>query len=600
MEDNMLKFLRKQSIRNQLVIIAIIIIAIDGILFVFINRAISSIIQNNIETYIDQITSQTAHNIDLGIEDINKIVTSISYSATIQKYLTLTNDADKVAMLPDVNKYITNMNSLKNGFRSIAVLGYNGNLYGYLDSLGFDNQLIKNLEDKKSPYCSGAYYDGQNTLIVIGSAVYNLNNMGTNSEKIGVVFLLVEPEKIGADINTSLQSDVTKFYLFDRNNRVFENNSAAANDESSIIAQKYVKCVAGEYNITWQKHDYIVKVSKIDSLGGKMVSVINKNKLFSGIWKVSGFILGIFIVSILLLFFLLVVIVNNIVNPLNKLNRFLGEIKSGNLKQLKKRISLEGYAEISNLAFSFNNMLDEIDGLTHRLVSTNTRLYEMELLKKKSEFEFLKSQINPHFLYNTLESIKCISNIRGVYEVRDMSMALAQVFRYSVKGNDIVKLSDELEVAKAYLKIQTIRFKNKFDVEYSIPEEAMDTAIPKMIIQPIVENAIYHGLELKCGTGVLKISCRIEAETSLFIKVSDDGVGINKETLSRIQSELEKINEDNTYDQNGGNDSGIGITNVAKRISMYYGGDCGTFIESTENIGTAVTIKIPYRRYICG
>lgn len=152
----------------------------------------------------------------------------------------------------------------------------------------------------------------------------------------------------------------------------------------------------------------------------------------------------------------------------------MNEIKLGKPKSLQKRINLQGYAEIIVMANEFNEMLDEVDELTHRLLESNTRLYEAELVKKQSELAYLQSQINPHFLYNTLESIKGIAADEGVDKIYNMTKALALVFRYSIKGTDMVPLREELTIIKSFIFIQKIRFGNRFEVKYRFPEAILE------------------------------------------------------------------------------------------------------------------------------
>jgi two-component system sensor histidine kinase YesM len=594
----MFKLFRKFKIRNQMMVLALTIVLISVIAFFAVNRKIAEVIQDNNKAYIREITVQTAQNIDRSIADIGKIVTNISYSPVIQQYLTETSDEGKYTLSLSVNSFLGNMSNLKGGIKNIIILGFNGNLYGNLDYLKLSDRQISTLQDHNEPYCSGMYYDGQNTFIIVGCAVYDLQKFGNSSQKIGVAAILVDTASLGANISSFLNANIAKAYLFDRYNTVFESNTGMSDDVSLDLAQKYGMNSTGNYLVRQNRHEYIITVSDLASLGGKMVSVVSKDQLLSGVSKSTLLVLCSFILSLFFCAFLFVIIVNNIINPLEIMIRFLEKIRAGNLKQLKSRVSLEGYAEISQLAQSFNSMLDEIDHLTCSLVSTNTRLYEAELLKQKSEYEFLKSQINPHFLYNTLESIKSISNIKGVYEVRDMSVALAQILRYSIKGEDFVLLADEIEIVKAYLRIHLIRFKNKFEFVYDIPDEFLEAQMIKMLLQPLVENAIYHGLELKVGKARLTIRCRAESREELVIYVIDNGVGISKENLESLRHSLEEFKKTADPENHLLSEISpeIGIKNVAKRIALFYGNPYGIEIESTENEGTTVAIRIPFRR----
>ena len=211
--------------------------------------------------------------------------------------------------------------------------------------------------------------------------------------------------------------------------------------------------------------------------------------------------------------------------PIEKTHLLHDHRKKGNLLKFKKRISLQGYMEISIMASELNSMLDEIDHLTQRLLETNTRLYGIELEKKKSELAFLRSQINPHFLYNTLEAITGIAVVEGQNKIKTMTRSLSSIFRYSIKGGDVVPLRDEVKMIESYLQIQQIRFADRFSVHYEISEKALAFVIPKMILQPLVENAIYHGFEPTLKPGELWIKGFVDEQGALIVTVEDDGTG---------------------------------------------------------------------------
>jgi len=328
-------------------------------------------------------------------------------------------------------------------------------------------------------------------------------------------------------------------------------------------------------------------------INGKLISIVDENQLLNAYAKIRLLNLTIFLISIVILSLLFLFTAKNIVNPLSKLMNFMNEIRASKDKSPTRQIELDGNIEVRALAANFNNMLLDIDGLNDSLLSANTKFYQSKLLNKETELNFLRSQINPHFLYNTLESIKAISNIKGVPEVRDMAKSLAYILRYSIKGMDIVRLKEELDIVKYYIQIQNTRFEGKFETEYFFDDKTLSSYVIKMILQPVVENAIYHGLELKKGKGRLIISGGVDDNGFLVIRVEDNGVGIQPDILSSLLESLE-----NGHPVNRGNDDmPIGLCNVSDRIKFTYGEKYGISIESKVDYGTEVTIKLPYRDY---
>jgi len=239
-------------------------------------------------------------------------------------------------------------------------------------------------------------------------------------------------------------------------------------------------------------------------------------------------------------------------------------------------------------------MLSEVDNLTHRLIDTHSMLYEAELDRQKievsrktAELGFLRSQINPHFLCNTLESMKGVALDENAQKVFDMLKSLATIFRFSVKGTDFVTLEEEINIVDAYAQIQIIRFSGRISIQFSIDENTKNIKIPKMILQPLVENAISHGLEGLEQNGIVRVSSFINGDI-LIIKIDDNGIGIEDEKLRRlkytISSTDNSINEEDIRS--------IGIANVNKRIKLIYSDECGVDIESKYGVGTSVTVKI--------
>lgn len=215
----------------------------------------------------------------------------------------------------------------------------------------------------------------------------------------------------------------------------------------------------------------------------------------------------------------------------------------------------------------------------------------------EEEIKHLQNQINPHFLYNTLDSIRGQALSVGEIKLADMVEALSSFFRYSIsrRGN-IVSLEEEIRNVKTYVKIQKFRFEERFDlkIEMDASDGVMECLIPKMTLQPIVENAIYHGIETGMRPGIVTVRI-IETEERLLIYVTDNGVGISKEKLKKIHDTLNEkgSQEDHKLSAKQGEGNGLALRNVNERIHIYYGDGYGISIYSTVNVGTEVEIRLP-------
>lgn len=278
--------------------------------------------------------------------------------------------------------------------------------------------------------------------------------------------------------------------------------------------------------------------------------------------------------SLLTIAILLAIIVSgSIVRPIHRLKENMIEVSKGNLNSY---YHIENKDEISILGRVFNNMLDDLKNLINEV-------YRVEHQRRSAELRALQSQINPHFLYNTLDTIQWKSLDYNAYEVADMINALSKFFRISLSdGKEFITIADEIEHVRNYLKIQEVRYKDKMEYIINLDNCVEQYLVPKMIIQPLVENSIYHGLKPKRKKGNIEINIKL-IRSYIHIEVIDNGVGINKERLKTIQENLKNSYESEHY----------GLYNVNERLKLSFKDKYRISITSKENMGTKVSILIP-------
>ena len=219
-----------------------------------------------------------------------------------------------------------------------------------------------------------------------------------------------------------------------------------------------------------------------------VVSCTDKRLLLQDVYHVlllnlllCGAVAGILVLSILALN-------RSVVSPIFHLRRYMREITAGNYTQIKRKAEGRGNLEMVELAEDLNALIGELEDRTRRLFATTNRMYAMELEKRQAEVSFLRSQVNPHFLYNSLETIQGICMRGGLPEAARVAGGLGKIFRYSIKGEEIVPFREELEVVRAYVGIQSARFSQRLEVLYGISEETLDVPVIKMILQPVVDR----------------------------------------------------------------------------------------------------------------
>ncbi|UJF32564.1 sensor histidine kinase [Paenibacillus hexagrammi] len=269
-------------------------------------------------------------------------------------------------------------------------------------------------------------------------------------------------------------------------------------------------------------------------------------------------------------------ITSQVIRPIQYLKHKMRQAASGNLEAKVKNNRSED--EISDLGSSFNSMLEQI-----RMLLAHSIREQEEI--KKAELRTLQAQINPHFLYNTLDSIVWMAEAKKSEQVIDLVKALSHFFRITLsKGKDWIMLKDEIEHVRNYLTIQKMRYSDILDFELYIDEAIFTYRILKLTLQPIVENALYHGIKNKRRKGLITITGGFSPEGHILLEVIDNGIGMTPEQVLHLRSILE---------QDVQADSGFGIKNVHKRIRLYYGEPYGVAIESEYGHGTQITITIP-------
>ncbi len=218
----------------------------------------------------------------------------------------------------------------------------------------------------------------------------------------------------------------------------------------------------------------------------------------------------------------------------------------------------------------------------------------IQMSKKQAQYLALQNQISPHFLYNTLEAIRGDALDAGMYQIAETTEALATFFRYTItEVENLVALEDELENVENYFTIQQYRFGDKLNMKILIGEDIglLQCQLPRLILQPIIENAVFHGLECKRGEGTIRISIET-TKNKLLISILDDGVGMDEEQLEYINQRLSRI-EINQESDDKEKQGGIALYNVSSRIKLLFGEEFGLHIYSTQNIGTNVRITLP-------
>ena len=583
-----LKYLKKKPLSVQVglalsfTLVSLFAMGVFGVTMyhLFVNR-----MENMMSENAEQLLDQTAINLENYLKSMRRISDSMYYTVikdkdlgtdTMSSELNLlyaanqenlvsiacfTGDGDLVDAVP-VSKEKSNVDVTKKEWFTEAV--------GQMENFHFSTPHVQNLFDDTS-------YQ-YNWVISLSRAVELTTN---GSSRLGV--LLVDMnyssiEKLLEKANTGNTSEY--LYLMDGDGEIIyhpkqkmiyanlyqENNRETAGWED------------GSHREYYQGENRLVTVKTISYTGWKIVSVVPMSAFNMGMYETRLFFVLLLILSMLMIIFLNQMVSSSIAKPLEKLNDSVKEWEAGNMQP---DIYIGGFTEVEHLGRTLKSTVEQI-----RKLMDDVLLEQEE--KRKSELDALQSQINPHFLYNTLESITWMIEGERYEDAVFMISQLASLFRISLsKGKTIIRVEDEIKHAQNYMNIQKIRYKNRFQVNFQIADEIKDCCTVKLIVQPLLENAIYYGVEGMDDEGEIHVVGYRDGD-DVCIEVQDNGLGMPEEMVEKLLTENEHVPK---------HGSGVGVINVHNRIRIRFGEQYGLEIESEPDEGTTVRIRIPYIPY---
>lgn len=573
-----MKFLRKFNIKPRLMASLIIGIVVISAALSYSSRIYSEyLVKKQLFNYLKVTQSEIGLGLEYTLDEANSLAIRLLENDSIYNLL-----SDK--SLPSMEKQkrlreiLNNLSIDKQIIGEIFILTKDGNKYNFSYN---DNNLqepddafTKQIKDINPTLMWGpiikdsngdayllAYKKYRNffteqdlgylVLYIRESAINNIYNRKTPYS--GYSFIMSNDNNIISHPDkTKVGSIIFDYDIFNIDDN-FQHYSKVLNNESSIIAISKFDDKIGRLNCNW-----------------KIVSIIKESTLFSIIRKINYYIALIVSIISLLALFISLKISSQIVNP---------------IKRLKKKLKNFGKEDTINLAFysktgdeiwalekSYNDMTSRISNLIQKNNEEKEKQRELELIA-------LQAQINPHFLYNTLDAIGWIAKLKKQKDIEKLVLALAGFFRISLhKGDKFITVSEEIELVKSFVTIDLIRFPDKFDIKFNIDEDILDLKILKITLQPIVENAIKHGLSPKSEYGHIIVKGK-RIHNGILLEVIDDGIGFNPTEVFLNEIEEQKL-------------SGYGLKNVDERIKLEYGNEYGIKIYSEINVGTTVEIRL--------
>ena len=436
---------------------------------------------------------------------------------------------------------------------------------GELENMHFSTPHIQNLFDDGTM----RYY----WVISLSRAVELMEN---GESRLGVLLVDMDYSSISRMMNQINESNSGQYYyLCDSNGEIiYHPQQIQIRDgivkENNAKAAKYKD---GVYDETLGRENRKVIANTISYTGWKLVGVIPYSTFTEGMLNIRYFI-----AMLMLLMAMMLVVINRVVSvrissPILKLNESVKAYEAGE----KPEIYIGGSLEIRHLGHSIQSSYEQIDSLMKKIVLEQNE-------RRKSELDALQSQINPHFLYNTLESITWMIEGERNDDAAFMISQLAKLFRISLsKGSTVITIRDELQHAQSYMNIQKVRYKNTFSVTFDVDPEICSYCTVKLILQPILENAINYGVSGMDDCGEIRVKGRQEGGR-VILSVEDNGIGMSEEQVRLLLTDSNRVHK---------HGSGVGLVNVNNRIQLLFGKEYGLTVESEPDEGTMISICIP-------
>ncbi|WP_158602228.1 sensor histidine kinase [Cohnella endophytica] len=435
-----------------------------------------------------------------------------------------------------------------------------------------DNKIfIKAIRDNPSRYI----HKGSDDVVSFVGNIYDPAHI-EKKQSVGAYIINVSLHKF-YNSYMEYESSVKGDFVIsnDEGNVLFSSNNNFTLD-NGINLSTAVKLMSKQPNeVKLLGKRYIYHRMEVGSTPLSVTNYIPKDLLWEygkrSIWEVFWVLLASLATTLVLLSFIAYVYSNRI----NLLVKYMKRIKEGNFTS---RVHLRSEDEIGKLAVEFNDM-------SQKLSDYIERVYSAEIEQKSAEINALQAQVNPHFLYNTLESIRMQALKEHNPNIAEMISQLGNLFRWSVKtSNKVVEMEQEVYYITTYLELQKMRFKDRLNVDINIAQEVMRLGIPKLLLQPLIENVFVHAI----GDGAEKLSILIKGtrhDANVIITIQDNGSGFDSSTLARTQKQMAGL----IFDE----DTHIGIANVNSRIRLIFGKAYGLFIDSVEGFGTTIQLRFP-------
>ena len=571
--------IKKRSITLKLFsLIFTLVIFISGIIGIWVIGDTSKLVQKEMDIMRTQVLDEVANNISILLSNVENVGNNIVLDSKLIDILNIPKEklpTDK-SLKKEMSSYVEGLlvdeiwTYVKYNMKpEVYIIGNNGLGYSTYSKTKYDLESVNN----ESWYNEIKKANGNTVLI---NTYKDEDGIGPykNIFKMGrIIKDLITDETLGI-----LIMDISEIMLYERYSDMLKDGSKIyiVDSNKKIISSKDKRLIGQNYEEIKKvnKRSFIFNNIEIESFINEYEWTIVQEIPLSIMMKVSiqiakktfFIILLVSIIALIITYKLSVWITKPIIDIKNNMEK----VMDGNLKV---RVGISSHDEIGQLQVSFNQMVEKL-----YLSIENIKKYEKQ--KRVAELSFLQAQINPHFLYNTLSSIRFLISMNQVEKAEDMLYKFTRLLRSILpKASDMISLEEEIKNIKNYVELQKMRYPDCFDVNYDIDTSIFNFQLPSFILQPIVENAIFYSMEKENNKGIINI-VGYRVEDGIRITIKDNGIGMSKDKVSSVLKKESSINR-------------VGVINVHERVRLNYGKEYGLIIDSIEGKGTKVTFILP-------
>ena len=533
--------------------------------------------------YTNQIINQVSINVDRYMNDVDRLTMAPYYDNAVldilRKHGTLSTSGSYVSsdQLAKMNLMISSLAVDRSEIQGILLFAYDGTLFSNLQntvSKSWDaaqNEWMKEAEAADGelivlPPHTGTYYlDEQRQVVSIARVI---RETFTNKH-LGIIKVDLTDQGFAKILAGTSASPNSLIYLTDRQDRVLYPFSSGLP-------------LAGQVEKNENEESFIKATKRSDYTGIQVTGLVRKNEIKEGARSLAQYTLWITVISILIAYIAAGVASGRMVRPIRHLQMKMKRVQRGDFAV---RATITTTDEMGQLTGGFNVMVSELE----RLVK---EVYESKIRQRDAELDALQSQINPHFIYNTLESINSLAMDKQQEEISDIAVNLGKLLRYTVERKErFVYLRDEISFAEAYSQIQASRLGDQLEVEIDVELGHDYLMVPKLILQPFIENAIEHAMSADKLT--VRLYTKME-EDHLLIFVEDNGMGLSPEKLQQVEQHIYATPVEHVDRRGfGERKKGFALRNVHWRLFLLYGEGCGLFIDKSNRKGTAFYLRLP-------